>query len=122
MTETRERKTRLPAVARAVWKDGWVAAWLFVSGFNLAMGFFHLNSLWMQGAFFGGTIGLCGGYMVTVHRNYRRTKREDIEFQLRQLKKLELRIVARPHPLREEMLDDIRDGRQQLEHALGELR
>lgn len=108
----------LRTTARAAWKDGWVAAWVVVTGLNLSMSALGLAPQWVLGAFFGGAIGMAGGYVVTAQRNYRRVKREDLEFQLRQLKNLELRTIARQVPDRDVVLTHLRDGIRQVHEAL----
>lgn len=122
--ETRRKQLTLRRLIVAGWKDGWWAAWLVVTGFNLAMGMFGTTPEWVQGAFFGGSIGMVGGYMVTQQRNYRRVKREDIEFQLDRLKDLELRTIARGGGTvhdRETVLGHIHYGQRELRRSLERL-
>lgn len=118
----RPRKSpALGRVARAAWRDGWVAAWLFVTGVGLIAGFTSPPA-WVEGALFGAQIGLVGGYFVTIQRNYRRTSRENLEWELARVKDLELRTIARGSPvLGDEALTRIRASQRQLESALRDL-
>lgn len=114
------RKRPLRWLARAAWRDGWVAAWLLLTGINLLASGFGLRAEWLAGTFFGATIGMAAGYFVTLQRNYRRTKREDLEFQLARVKDMELRTIARGNPVlgNDGALDHIRKSREQIEAAL----
>lgn len=120
MSERKRKTLTLGWLARSAWKDGWVAAWLFITAVNLLAGGFGLESEWTAGAFFGGTIGLAAGYFVTQQRNYRRVKREDLVWQLERVKDMELRAIARGNSVlgNEGALEHIRDGRAHLERAL----
>jgi hypothetical protein len=121
VTEGQRKVLTLRRLYRAAWKDGWVAAWLVVTALNMTLGWLGATPQWVLGAFFGGTIGMVGGYMVTQQRNYRRTKREDLEFQADRLKDIELRTIARPTRDRDMMLEHIHDSQRQINEALKEL-
>lgn len=110
-------------LARQAWRDGFITAWLIVMGLSLALSGFTAESQWLLGAVFGVQIGMTAGYLVTVQRNYRRTKREDLEWQLDRIRDMELRTIARGNPVlgNEGALEHIRDARSQIERALEHL-
>lgn len=111
----------LRRIARGAWHDGWIAAWLAVTGVNLACAFLangHLGP-WFQGAFFGATLGISGGYLVTVNRNYRRTSRETLERELANMIDLEKRTIAWGQP--PAVQKHVREAREQVQRALERL-
>lgn len=115
------RKATSPrSILRAVWKDGFAAAWLVVSGLVLLVSL-TAPPQWLLGAGFGIQVGMVGGYFVTQHRNYRRTSRENLEWELSRMKQLRLRAIARPpHPAvgRDDLLAHLDESERQLHESI----
>lgn len=114
------KRTTLAGIARAAWRDGFVVAWLVVLGISLFVGATTPRQ-WLLGALFGAQVGLAGGYLVTVQRNYRRARRENLEWELARMKQLRLRTIARqPRPSvdRDDLLAHLNESERQLRESL----